>query len=103
MSIKELGSEIEDSLNKKIIRSISISGIILALLLAFATLQPVFYNLIWGVPSYQVSDRKAHMEYLQLKEAEQEKIEILNSRIDSLELLLKTTVKEQNEQQNTQP
>lgn len=102
LSIKELGSEIEDSLNKKIIRSISISGIILALLLAFATLQPVFYNLIWGVPSYQVSDRKAHVEYLQLKESEQEKIEILNSRIDSLELLLKSPVKEQNERQDTQ-
>ena len=102
LSIKELGSEIEDSLNKKIIRSISISGIILALLLAFATLQPVFYNLIWGVPSYQISDRKAHVEYLQLKESEQEKMEILNCRIDSLEMLLKSTVKEKNEQHDTQ-
>ena len=103
LSIKELGSEIEDGLNKKIVRSISISSTIIGLLLIFSTLQPVFYNLIWGVPSYQVSDRKAHAEYLQLKESEQEKIEILNSRIDSLESLLKSTVKEQNEQQNTQP
>lgn len=103
LSIKELGSEIEDGLNKKIVRSISISSAIIGLLLIFSTLQPVIYNFIWGVPSYQVSDRKAHAEYLQLKESEQEKIENLNSRIDSLEQLLKSTVKEQNEQQNTQP
>ena len=103
LSIKELGGEIEEGLNKKIIRSISMSGIVLALLLAFATLQPVVYNLIWGVPSYQVSDRKAHVEYLQLKECEQEKIEILNDRIDSLESLLKSTNKEKNELQDTQP
>lgn len=101
LSIKELGGEIEDGLNKKIIRSISISGIILALLLAFATLQPVVYNFFWGVPSYQVSERKAHVEYLQQKDLEQEKIEYLNSRIDSLESLLKSKVKE-DELQDTQ-
>ena len=103
LSIKELGSEIEDNLNRRVIKSLSIGGFILAILLAFSTLQPFVYNCFWGVPSYQLSDRKAHMEYLQLKESEQEKIEILNGRIDSLELLLRSAVKEQNEQQNTQP
>lgn len=103
LSIKELGSEIEDNLNRRVIKSLSIGGFILALLLAFSTLQPFVYNCFWGVPSYQVSDRKAHVEYLQIKDAERKELDQLIQQIDSLKQILILKQKDQNGQNNTQP
>lgn len=83
LSINQFGDEIEKRISKTIKKDVLNAGIILTILLAFATLQPYFYACIWGT---SVFDNDAWQKNVveQKYYKNEKRTEKINIRLDSI-------------------
>jgi len=85
LSINQLSDEIQNGIKKIVTREIAMAGIILFLLLAYATLQPFVYGLIWNDKNTKVKIiGQEENIYKQDIDKLQNKIDCLKAEIDCL-------------------
>lgn len=86
LNIDTIKKEVEEKIFSKIRRYLTVSGIIVTLLILFATLEPLFHRWIWentGVPT--ITERVEFERFMMQMNEKKNTIEDLQHKVDSLE------------------
>ena len=87
LSIGQLGDEIENRINKTVKKDLTMGGLILVFLLAFATLEPLVYKCVWDYPTFDFNNWKHNISN-QIEWSEDKKmLKDMQDQIDSLKVI----------------
>lgn len=87
LSINQFGNEIENRINKTVKKDLTIGGLILVFLLAFATFEPFVYKCVWDYPTFDFNNWKNKVNN-QIEWSEDKKVlKDMQDQLDSLKVI----------------